>query len=286
MRFDPASGNTAVGSQFTVNVVVDTGGAQVTGTDAYVIFDTSKFQAVSVQNGNFFPSTSSAIQASSIVIRGIVTEPASFRQGSGVLGTITFKALQNGASAMNFYCNIQAGDTSKIIESGIDAPNIINCSANNTLNVTVGSNTNFPTTAVSGSPVSPTVRPTISGMPDGDGKDDDGEDDDGRDDDGKDDDGEDDDGRDDDGKDDDGLDDDGNDGIDDDGRDDDGKDDDGKDDDGLDDDGKDDDGLDDDGIDDDGIPDAKARKPVNLIMVSVIGGALIAAFLAFAARRS
>lgn len=263
LKFDPAAVVAPIGSQFDVNVVVDTGGAEVLSTDAYVTFDATKFQAVSAQTGTFFPSMTSSIQNSSLVLRGFVTEPASFRQGTGVLGTITFKVLQSGASTISFYCNAEAGDTSKLIQNGIDAQNIISCSANTVLtikNVADGTGTITTTpdpsqtvTPTGGCPRpghnvgKPTPKPKKIGKKDDDGRD--------------------------------------NDGKDDDGLDDDGYDDDGKHDichDGIDDDGIDNDGMDDDGIDDDGVEDVVPTKIAsqsaglsNRLRVPIIAGAAL-----------
>lgn len=148
LAFDPTSKKVQASESFDVKVMVNTAGSETLSTDAYVIFDGDKIQAVSVQQGDFFPSVGSTISSNSVILRGMVTEPASFRKGTGLLATIKFKAIKQGVASGRFYCDLQAGDTSKIIQNDIDAQNIINCSGNNTFNVTIGNVTVSP----SGSP--------------------------------------------------------------------------------------------------------------------------------------
>lgn len=148
LSFDPTSKKVQASESFDVKVMVNTAGSETLSTDAYVIFDGDKVQAVSVQQGDFFPSVGSTISNNSVILRGMVTEPASFRKGTGLLATVKLKAIKQGVASGRFYCDLQAGDTSKIIQNDIDAQNIINCSGNNTFNVTIGNVTVSP----SGSP--------------------------------------------------------------------------------------------------------------------------------------
>ncbi len=166
LQFDPASQTVKVGDQVNVKVVVNTAGHQTLSSDAYVLYNNTNLQFVSVQNGDFFPSVTFTNSSSSIVVRGMVTEPASYREGIGILATITFKALQNGTVPLSYYCNTQAGDTSKIIENNIDAQNIMDCAANQTATIIVGSGGG---TTISPGPtsghVSPTKKPTPTKNP-------------------------------------------------------------------------------------------------------------------------
>jgi len=75
----------------------------------------------------------------------MVDDPASSKTGSGTVATITFKGLKNGSGAISFDCT-----SSKVIKDDINATNIMDCNANGSLTVTVGSG---------GTPVNPTELP-------------------------------------------------------------------------------------------------------------------------------
>lgn len=161
-QFDPAAANVKVGDQFDVKVVVNTYNKQVLSSEAYVLFNNTNLQVVSVQEGTFFPVTNYVTASNSVVIRGLVNEPAAYREGIGILATVTFKAVQNGVSQLTAYCNLQAGNTSKIIENNIDAQNIIDCAGNQYSTITVGSGQGTGT--ISPNPTS-SVRPTKKPSP-------------------------------------------------------------------------------------------------------------------------
>lgn len=166
LQFDPAAATVKIGDQFDVKVVVNTYGKQVLSSEAYVLFNTSNLQMVSVENGTFFPVTNYTSSAGSVVIRGLVNEPAAYREGIGILATVKFKALQNSTSQITAYCNLQAGNTSKIIQNNIDAQNIIDCAGNQIATITVGNGQG--TVTVSPNPTtskSPTKKPSPTKIP-------------------------------------------------------------------------------------------------------------------------
>lgn len=212
LLFDPAASTAAVGANFTISIMVDTFNNESLGTDAYIQYDTTAAQFVQVVNGDFFPSVSHTDQQGTLSIRGMVTEPASFRTGTGKLATVTFKGLKDVVTRFTFICGGTSGASSKIIKNDINASNIIACDANNIFTATIGNATATPTgiaptgTNATATPtglvLTGTVTPTSSGTAaptpcpkddddDNDGKKDDDDDDD--DNDGKKDDGDDDD---------------------------------------------------------------------------------------------
>ncbi|MEN9328338.1 MAG: Cohesin domain, partial [Candidatus Parcubacteria bacterium] len=138
LKFSPTSKTVNQGDTFQVQVNVDAGSEEVSGTDSYVLYDASKFTATSVTEGTYFPYVTSNIASGKVSIWGVVTDPATSRTGSGTLATITFTVLQNASSAnLTFYCDLNANDTSKIVKNDINATNIIVCSANDTAVITV-----------------------------------------------------------------------------------------------------------------------------------------------------
>ncbi len=183
LLFDPATSSVALGQNFTVTVKVDTYGNATTGTDAYIQYDQTAVQFVSLANGDFYPSISHADQQGVLSLRGMVTEPASSKTGTGLLGAVTFKALKEVVTRLVFICDPSKATSSKIIKNDINATNIISCGSNNQITVTVGSATatptgNPPTTGTATPTGAVTSTPRPSRVPEDCDEDHDGHDDD------------------------------------------------------------------------------------------------------------
>ncbi len=129
LKLSPQSGDYNIGDVFDVRIIADTGGADVDGIDIhYLRFDHNKLevvdsdpnlQGVQIKAGSLLPTTvvnladntSGRIDFSQISLGG-----DSF-SGSGILATIKFKVLTDGAANVNFDfslgetsdCNIAAG---------------------------------------------------------------------------------------------------------------------------------------------------------------------------------
>jgi hypothetical protein len=130
-------------------VLVDSGSDEILSTDAYILFDSKVLQAQSVADGTYFPYVVHNITPGKVSIRGLITDAATSRTGSGTLATLTFKVLAPGTAALSFFCDMNAPDTSKIVKNDINATNIIVCTQNNTASVTSISPT--PSTIATGS---------------------------------------------------------------------------------------------------------------------------------------
>ncbi len=136
LRFSPASISTVSGNTFQVSVLVDSNSDEILSTDAYIIFDSKALTAQAVSDGTYFPYVVHNIAPGKVSIRGLVTDAATSRTGSGTLATITFKMLTPGSAVLSFFCDMDANDTSKIVKNDINASNIIVCTQNNTAAVT------------------------------------------------------------------------------------------------------------------------------------------------------
>ena len=145
LKFDKTSASVDVGGTLSVGVIVDAGSDEISSTDIYVTYDASFVEAQSVDAGSFFPTVTNNISSGRIYIAGMVDDPASSKTGSGTVATITFKGLKNGSGAISFDFT-----SSKVIKDDINATNIMDCNANGSLTVTVGSG---------GTPVNPTELP-------------------------------------------------------------------------------------------------------------------------------
>jgi hypothetical protein len=128
LSFDPGSTSTTAGSTFTVNVKVDPKGQQVSGTDVYVLFDSSVVTAENVQTTNLFDQINSTIDAKQVYINGYFTDGVSYIDTAGTIATITFKVNAAAVGTLQFYCDTSKADTSKIVKNDVNASNIIECS--------------------------------------------------------------------------------------------------------------------------------------------------------------
>ena len=151
LKFDKQTDTVTADQTFQVQVIIDTGSEQVTSTDSYVTYDSTLFEAQSVTEGTFFPVVTYDITSGKIYIAGIVEDTAVTKTGEGTLATIVFKALKDGTGTLSFDCQGDVGSTSKIIKNDGNGTNIIECTSNQDLIVTIGTggSTIVPTTAAS-----------------------------------------------------------------------------------------------------------------------------------------
>lgn len=156
LKFDKQTDTVSVDQTFQVQVMIDTGSEQVTSTDSYVIYDSTLFEAQSVTEGTFFPVVTYDITSGKIYIAGIVEDTAVTKTGEGTLATIVFKALKDGTGTLSFDCQGDVGSTSKIIKNDGNGTNIIECTSNQDLVVTIGTG---------GSTIAPTTTSPSSELP-------------------------------------------------------------------------------------------------------------------------
>ncbi len=154
LRFSPSTISAVNGNTFQVSVLVDSASDEILSTDAYVLYDSKTLQAMSVADGTYFPYVVHNITPGKVSIRGLVTDAATSRTGSGTLATLTFKVLAPGSAALSFFCDMNANDTSKIVKNDINATNIIVCTQNNTASVVAVAPT-VTTTATGSATVTP-----------------------------------------------------------------------------------------------------------------------------------
>lgn len=133
-QFDPTSATSAVGQTLSIKVNIAAGTDQLSGADAYVLYDSTYLKAQSVTAGTYFPTVTNDITtAGKIYIAGMVDDPATSASGSGTLATIVFQAVTDGQATLTIDCT-----TSKIVKDDINATNVMQCSQNGQATVTVG----------------------------------------------------------------------------------------------------------------------------------------------------
>lgn len=129
MSFSPGSGEITINStsrEFTVGVIVNTGGANASGADSHVLFDTTKLAFVSgtyPSSATFFPnnmvttmpSAATANASGKISMARVISAPAEgsspvYTNGSGTFANLTFKVL-TGITSATLGFNFTLGST-------------------------------------------------------------------------------------------------------------------------------------------------------------------------------
>lgn len=124
MNLTPSSGTYNPGCQFTTSLNLNTGGAQTDGTDAILVYDTSRLStnSNSIASGTIYPDYpgNNVDEATGrITISGLSSITSAF-SGSGTLATITFTVLPQapvGVATVNF--DFDANDKSKTTDSNV-----------------------------------------------------------------------------------------------------------------------------------------------------------------------
>jgi len=152
LKFDKTTTTVAVGSTFTLDVMVDAGSDQITSTDMWVVYDPTLLEVQTVSSGTFFPSVANNVAAGKVYVAGLINETAAYKTGIGTVGTITFKGLKDGTATIAYDCRADVANSSKVIKNAVDPTNVIVCSQNISAVATVG---------VGGTAVVPTSAGTI-----------------------------------------------------------------------------------------------------------------------------
>ncbi|NCO88882.1 hypothetical protein AUK04_02960 [Candidatus Roizmanbacteria bacterium CG2_30_33_16] len=159
LKFDKTTGSVAVGETVNVAVQVEAGTEQIRGVVIYIIYDQTLLESTAVIDGGAFPTFFKTLTPGKTRIEAGVDDPATTKTGSLSVATITYKALQNGTANITFLCQTNTGDTSKIMKADVDATNIITCTENGSLSLTVGSG------GTSGGSTGDSINPTTAPLP-------------------------------------------------------------------------------------------------------------------------
>lgn len=146
VKFDKGTVTIGSGETFTLDAVVDAGSDQITSTDMWILYDSTLLEAQNASAGAFFPAVTNNITAGKVYIAGLITDPGTYKTGSGTVAKITFKALKNGTATVTYDCRADASNSSKVIKNAVDPTNVINCAQNGTSIITIGTGGVVPTT--------------------------------------------------------------------------------------------------------------------------------------------
>lgn len=164
---------TGTGSEFTVQLVVDTGGESTIESDAVLHYDPAILQVTSVTFGDLYPENiknedpANGMLSMYSFFSG--SNPTDVFQGSGVLATIRFTGLVSGSSDVTIDCTKGSTSDSNIISSTTGG-DILECQRIENGVYTVagagltGSITPTPTIVLEVS-ATPTVVPTLTPTP-------------------------------------------------------------------------------------------------------------------------
>lgn len=124
LSLSPASGTFNKGCPFTLEIILDTQGAQTDGTDAILIYDSSRVSATtaSIDKGTIYadyPGTNVDDLRNKIVISGLASFSSSFN-GRGTFAKVNFTVKDNaptGATMIKF--DFDANDKTKTTDSNV-----------------------------------------------------------------------------------------------------------------------------------------------------------------------
>lgn len=137
LSLSPSSGTINKNCSFTLDVNLNTGGAQTDGTDAILAYDTSRLSATLISPGSLYteyPGNSIREDLGKVTISGLASIDKPY-SGQGKLGTVTFMVKENaptGATLVKFDFNssdkslttdsnvVERGSVSDILNSVVD----------------------------------------------------------------------------------------------------------------------------------------------------------------------
>lgn len=156
LSLSPATGIQAVGSAFSVDIILDTGGDAVGGATAILTYDTTKLQVQgsALTVGSIFGSGiapfTNTVDATTGQIRYDSGTLGTAYTGRGTLATISFRALAAGTAVVSFTFNPSATTGTSLVAAASGPTNLLTTVNNGTYTITSGTTTTYlpPTGAV------------------------------------------------------------------------------------------------------------------------------------------
>lgn len=155
LSLSPTSGTFNKGCPFTLNIILNTGGAATDGTDVILIYDPSRFSATSISSGSIYseyPGNNVDDVNGKVTVSGLASVTSAF-SGSGTLATVNLLVKENapaGASQIKF--DFDPNDKSKTTDSNVvergTVSEILNSVVNGSFIVGTGTCAVLPRTGV------------------------------------------------------------------------------------------------------------------------------------------
>lgn len=165
----PSSKTVTAGQTFTVDILVDTQGADVDGVDVYslnynpsileVVDASTAISGVQISSGSLLAVTLTNLVSGGTIKFSQVSSGGTSYNGSGKLATITFKALASGTSAATFDFTPGSTSDSNVAGSGQDKLTSVQ---NGSYTVTGGSPPPPPPPPLPNSDITPPVISSVS----------------------------------------------------------------------------------------------------------------------------
>lgn len=118
----PSQGSANKGCAFSVNIELDTQGAQTDGTDAIIKYDPARVTALRIANGTIYPDYPGSnidTQAGKITVSGLASVQQGF-SGKGSLATVDFRVLDNAPTGVTLITfDFDPKDKSKTTDSNV-----------------------------------------------------------------------------------------------------------------------------------------------------------------------
>lgn len=116
----PNTGTLRPGCTFSVDINVDTGGAQTDGTDVILFYEPAKLAVTSITNGTIYSDypTANADGSGKITISGVSSVSSPF-SGSGKLATVNFNVPTGVTGATTLKFDFAPSDKTKTTDSNV-----------------------------------------------------------------------------------------------------------------------------------------------------------------------
>ncbi len=137
LDFDPDSTEVGVDQTFTIDINIDAGTDQIASTDIYIDFDETLVELDTVTDGDYFPDVSNQPLTGRLYIAGLMENPGEYKEGTGNVAKVTFRAIALGSTSISFDCDDTESETSKIVQNDANATDIIDCDALTSHTVTI-----------------------------------------------------------------------------------------------------------------------------------------------------
>lgn len=169
---DPTSGTIDGSNKFEVKIRINTEGEKPTTTDAIVVYDPEKLKVVEVkqpqQAERFFPRFFLNNKANKVFVGSAILPQGTPQSGDGLIATIVFEGVADGASVASVQCETgKTTDSNITLKKNQRVTDIIDCSKATSTAITVsgvGGGTITPTVGLSGTPRA-TATPNLTRTP-------------------------------------------------------------------------------------------------------------------------
>lgn len=122
LSLSPSTGTFNKGCPFSLDILLNTGGAQTDGTDAILLYDASRVSATSITNGTIYseyPGNNFNDSSGKVTVSGLASVTSPYA-GSGTLVTVNFTVKETAPTgAIQITFDFDPNDKAKTIDSNV-----------------------------------------------------------------------------------------------------------------------------------------------------------------------